>query len=369
MNRDSYITFPHPTAFSGISLLKASYPPISQRTIDSFLETVDSYTRQREAKKPHYNPYYVRTPRNLLQLDLLDKQALATANAGIRYWLVCIDTFTRKVWVRPLRRKTTEFVTNAFRSILREIDHANVPVKRVLSDRGTEFVSAMFRRLLEESGIEQDHPTEHAHHVERVQRTLQSLIGKYCTQFETMSYSGIMQLAVKSYNNRRHRMIGMSPNKAEQVENQDKVRVALEKYWQKFEWRGRKGKKVRKKKPKPKFKVGDLVRARIKRRAFQNRSFLPTFSTEIYRVRSVEDHLPSPMYTIESLLDVPRREKFYQSQLQRVNLATFKIAKKYPRTRRINPDSGQEEMLVSWQGLPRTYDSFIPVIDIGLPRH
>ena len=54
----------------------------------------------------------------LWQMDLADMQAIATDNDGYRYLLVCIDVFSKFVWVIPLKTKTGPALVTAFKKIL-----------------------------------------------------------------------------------------------------------------------------------------------------------------------------------------------------------------------------------------------------------
>lgn len=352
MNRLYYTRFPHASAFSGINQLQHIYPNLAKNRIEHDLSTVDAYTRHREPKKPKYNPIYVREKRELLQADLLDKQKLATRNRGVRYYLVVIDTFTRKIWVRPLKNKKGDTVATAFEAVLNEMERGG-DVQRLLTDRGTEFTGREFQAVLNRWDIKHSLPIRHAPHVERVQRTIQSLTGKYCTQYETMRFEHIMQLIVASYNKRYHRMIRMSPDSAELPENYEKVRYAMSLYYQKFE---------KNKKRRQKFVVGDQVRKVLLRKNKNPffRSFHETFGIEIFRVAEVLKHMPSVMYRLETLDGHPVQRRYYQEELQHVRLAPFKIKKVYRDRTRRNIATGQEEILVGWQGLPASRNSYIP---------
>jgi len=115
----NYLTPGHPTYLAGISQLRQFYPDVSIADIKSFLSNIDAYTIHREAKKPaKYNPIYVKKRNELWQADLADVTRLSSANHGVRYLLTVIDTFSRRAWAEPLKRKEAESVWEAFRRIL-----------------------------------------------------------------------------------------------------------------------------------------------------------------------------------------------------------------------------------------------------------
>lgn len=371
MDVRSYTTLPHPTAFSGVNQLQHYYG-IGAENLRDRLTAVDSYTRNREVKKPVYNPIFARQPRRLLQADLLDKQRLKRRNAGIAYWLVVIDTFTRFVWIRPLRTKVSQAVADAFRSILDEMSDSH-KVKLLLTDQGGEFTAPPFRQVLRNANIKLIHPLFHAPHVERINRTLQSIIGKYLTEYATARFVDIVDAAVESYNSRRHRIIKMTPVQAERPENQDKVREALEEYYRKIIYKRLDNKRSAatqsrslQRSRKIKFAVGDLVRKVIKRSKFF-RAFHPTFEPTVYRVSNVHTNLPTTLYSLKHLANgVELPKKYYPRELQKVSdLSSFKITQVHENTRRRNRTTGQEEVRVSFEGLPRRYDKFVPVDSIA----
>lgn len=361
-----YTTLPHPTAFAGLNQLRRFYPRLSYRKLADALTTVHSYTRNREVKKPVYNPLFVRQPRRLLQADLLDKSKMKTRNAYIPYWLVVIDTFTRYVWMRPLKSKTTERTADAFQSILDEMTDSD-RVRLLLTDQGTEFTGSAFQRLLRRRGIKHVTPLFHAPHVERFNRTIQNIIGKYLIEYSTARFVDIADMAVQSYNSRRHRAIKMSPLEAEKKENQDRVRLANEMYYRDKIYKGWDNKKRKIKRARRnvvKFKKNELVRKVVKRSKFF-RSFHPTFAEEVFKIADVHTNLPTTLYTLQDMNGRRLKKKFYPRELQRVSdLSSFKIAHIYENTRRRNPNTGEEEVKVSFEGLPSRYKTFVSVDSI-----
>lgn len=370
----NYTTLPHPTAFAGLNLL-SNYYGLGGARLGKQLSAINSYTRNREVKKPKYNPIFVRQPRRLLQADLLDKRQLKRRNAMVAYWLIVIDTFTRFAWIRPLRNKYSETVAAAFQSILDEMSDSE-DVRLLLTDKGGEFTAPPFKRMLRQNGdIKLIHPNFHAPHVERLNRTLQSIIGKYLTEYSTARFVDVMADAIASYNNRRHSVIKMSPNNAERRENQDKVRAALEEYYRKKIYRGldntssRANKGLKRARKKHKFALGDLVRKVIKRSKFF-RAFHPTFEQTVYQIGEIHDNLPTTLYSLIDLEDGGVLiKKFYPSELQLVSdLSSFKISHVYEDTRRRNPETGEEEVKVNFVGLPRRYARFVPANTIEQRR-
>ena len=99
---------------------------------------------------------------------------MAKQNDGIKYLLVVIDVFSKYLWVRPLKNKTTmaHSLVEAFKSIL----SGKRKTEKLRTDKGTEFINAPFQQYLKKKGIEfhtaNNEPK--AAVVERVNRTLKS---------------------------------------------------------------------------------------------------------------------------------------------------------------------------------------------------
>ena len=127
-----YDTPGEPLYMSGISKIKDYYQKhLSIDEIRQFLARSRTYTTHYQFKRPKFNPYYVRQLRQQFQLDLTEVSKISEYNDGVNYLLLCIDVFSRKLWVQPLRRKTANEVLSKFQSILEE---SGTPVS-INSDR------------------------------------------------------------------------------------------------------------------------------------------------------------------------------------------------------------------------------------------
>ncbi len=99
-----------------------------------------------------------------------------TENKNYAYILTCIDIFSKYAWVRPVKRKTAEYVLQAFESIFTSSDR--VPNK-LQTDKGKEFLNRPVQTLLKHYEIHHlttENETKAAV-VERFNRTLKSKCG------------------------------------------------------------------------------------------------------------------------------------------------------------------------------------------------
>jgi len=228
----SYINPGHPAAFSGITNLKRE---LGSGLINRALEQINSYTIKREAKKPkNYNPYFVWDKRKHIQIDLIDYAApklkpISSINK-FKYLFCAIDGFTRYAWVIPMADKKDTTCVATFNRLLEQMGEKP---KRVISDRGSEFTSAKFTANLKRHNIRPIYANFKAGIVERFQRSLQSMISKYQSHYNTRKFSDVLPKLLSSYNKRFHRIIGMSPSKAELPQNTLIVRKKLKAYYDK----------------------------------------------------------------------------------------------------------------------------------------
>jgi len=353
--RRSYITQGHPISFSALNNIRRYYYPfLSVEDIENVLSEIESFTLHKEFHKHPRNPSYSHYPRYQFQMDLLDVQALAPFNNDVRYLLVCIDTYTRYAFVRPLHSKEKGVVLDAFKSILQE---ARTKPRMVVVDRGTEFQNDLFVKYLHDNGIRLFMPDTsiHAAYIERFNRTFQQILYKYMTENETRRYISrtnpttgqeelLLPLFIESYNNRYHRMIGTTPHTAETLpESHIGISNRMSKYYESI-----KPEKVR-------FSVGDTVRIqRIKgkfRRGYNERA-----RQEIFKIHRIKTNMKRPLI---ELTDYSGNElikgRFYQSELVKVGGNIFRV-EKVLKKRKLR---GREQLFVKWKGFNDTYNSWI----------
>ena len=339
----------HPIAYSGINKIYNYFgKTIPLKTIREKLKDSYSYTIHKETKKSQRNPYYIYYKRQQFQIDLIDIQALATSNDGVKYLLTCIDVFTKKAFVRACKNKTAPEVLKQFKSIINE---AGKKPRTLLSDKGSEIKNKIFNKYCRENGIKQIFPENemHAAVVERFNKTFQVLLYKYLSQNNTLRYIDYLQDLVKSYNKRYHRTIKMSPNEGELSKNHPKIFMELNDRIM----------ALRRKKRKPKYKIGDEVRIKPNRFKFR-RAYDKQFLEEIFIITNIKDNMEVIMYEIKDLLDEPIIGAFYEDELSAVNdPKVYKIDKVIKR-KKIN---GEMQYLVSWIGYGPKFNQWIPEAD------
>ena len=191
-------------------------------------------------------------------------------------------------------------------------------------------------KFCNEKDILMKHPYTlgHAPHVERVGLTLQNLIYKYICANMSYRFIDKLQLLVKTYNSRKHRSTGLTPNEGELPENHMHIREMHEQYYSKIS----PTKHIR-------FKAGDLVRiARLETKF--GRGYDKKTPEEIFRVSKVIKKFPRVLYQITSL---DKSEEiigsFYQEQLTKVSEPDSYIIEKV-----LKENKRTGKLLVKWLG-------------------
>jgi len=276
------IAFSHPR-----TVYEAYNKEVPFARIKKILSQIRSSTLHKEFHESKRNISYARYKRYQFQLDLCFMMDLGRYNGGFKYLLTVIDCFTRYAFVRPLKNKKGEGVLDAFKDVL--IEAIQKP-KTIVCDKGTEFTNKNFLDFCNSQNIRVILPqtNTHAAYVERFNRTIQVIIRKFCTQNNTKRYLDNLQDLVKTYNFRKHRMIGVSPYEAE---NNPDVQVMINNLITEREGKYKKAKLD--------LQVGDLVRISKSKDKF-SRGYNQQSIKEIFKITSIDTSKHVPLYYLKS---------------------------------------------------------------------
>ena len=280
---------------------------ISKNNIEKWLLRQESYSLQRGIKRRFKrNKIMVTGIDDQWSMDLMDMGKYAEYNEGCSYILVVIDTFSKYLWLRPLKDKKGISVKNALYDIIAGGRKPN----RIRSDKGQEFRARIVQSLLKENGIQQlfaQNETK-ASISERVIKTIKSRIARYMTHNRTYVYLNQLQSFAKSYNETFHRTIQMAPT---DVNEQNETAVWWKMYWPK---------KQKKTVKKPfKFKVGDRVRLSHLRNPF-TREYDQKWTGEIFSIAQKIRRGGLVVYRIKDYDGDAIEGTFYQPELQKLDI-------------------------------------------------
>ena len=118
--------------------------------------------------------------------------------------------------METLTKRDNTNIIKAMKNVLKKL---NLEPEIVYSDLGSEFVSKPFAKLMKEEGIEHITTNLHASIVERVHRTIKTMLEKNKTANKVKTWESIMDDIVFNYNNTYHSSIGLEPS---EVNNENK---------------------------------------------------------------------------------------------------------------------------------------------------
>lgn len=298
-------------------------PDLSFKSVKERLSKQVAYTR-------HKKPKLTFPRRKVLSLriddtwaaDLIQADSLANFNSQYQYILTVVDLFSRKLWCRKLKHKSTTEMDAAMRSIIEE-NGGRSPYK-LWTDEGQEFLS--LKNLYEDMEIERystRSPIKSAY-AERMNRSIEDLLYKNMTARNTAKWIDLLDDVVKTLNNRVSTVLhGLTPNEAHQKENEEFLRGKFledyEKHKKKFAGQ------------KPKFSIGDTVRL-IKKRNLFSRGYEPAYEREFSVIKDVLLTYPVS-YKIEG-----KQRAYYSSEMVKATPVETPQEKNYfiERTRVVN---------------------------------
>ncbi len=322
---------------------RAVLPDITLKTVKLWLSGQDSFTLNRSVRRQFKRSRLISSGLfSQADIDLADVSNLAKSNDGVRFLLVAIDAFSRKLYVQPLQSKQSIDVVKAMK-VLWELD----PMPKLIrSDSGKEFLNARVSSFFKRHNIHSFTSSNDVkcHLVERVIRTLRSRIHRYITHTQQERYIDHLQHITRAYNNRIHTTIGIAPSK---VTRSNSKAV----WWTQFWPQGSS-------KPKPYlYEIGNHVRVSYLRTAFSSREADHRFSGEIFRVigRTRRDNIP--VYRLVDLADEPIKGTFYAQELTKVTPQDEWKVETVIRTRKRR--GYPKESLVKWLHYPDKFNSWI----------
>ena len=91
--------------------LKLRNKGITKKQINDFIKKQEtSQIYKKPIKVKNYFPIYAKHKNHIFQVDLMDVSNMSHSNKGVHFLLVCIDVFTRFLYVVAIRNKTKNTV-------------------------------------------------------------------------------------------------------------------------------------------------------------------------------------------------------------------------------------------------------------------
>ena len=254
-------------------------------------------TRRKKFNRRRIITYY---PSQIVQMDLMDLQQISGSNSNYKYVLLCIDCFSKKIWLRKLKTKTGAETSEAIKSIIIDMDW---PPQTVIFDEGLEFYNKNVNMLFSQYNIHSYsiRTSTKAGAAERAIRTIKSRIWKYFTEHHTKRWIDILEDTQDNYNNTYHRIIKRTPNEVTWKNRKAVFKTMFPKIDDRIKCKLREGNKVRVAIYKDIFKKG----------------YTQNWSAEIYTVYKVFQKAGVCWYKIKDASGTiyPKSKYFYDLNL------------------------------------------------------
>ena len=145
---------------------------------------------------------------------------------GVKYILSVIDVFSRKAMIYKHNSKTSE---NILKDIIEFCIYNGFP-KEFVSDNGPEFKNSKMNDFCIREGIRYIHGVPYNPHaqgtIERFHYTIKKYLAKEYinNNYKKLNFEEVRIKVIKFYNNKKHRIIGMSPNESSKITDLDEIK-------------------------------------------------------------------------------------------------------------------------------------------------
>ena len=268
---------------------------MTQKNIKIFINEIYSKPPKKNYITNKTDVYYID---DIWSLDILDlKDYGPKNNRGYRYVLVTIDNFSKFGWTIPLKNKNAQTIKDSFENIL--ISSKRKP-NLIETDRGKEFYNNIFQDFLNKNNIKlySRNSSYGAVFAERFNRTIRDLLKKIVFEQGNAKWIDPLPTITKQYDNKTHSSTKLTPTQASLKKNEGYVYKNL---------------LDKRKKVKPKYEIGDLVRTADLKRTF-SKGDTTNWSYKLYKITEIiNDAIPS--YRLDNL-----PERYNQSLLKKTDL-------------------------------------------------
>ena len=279
---------------------------MTQKNIKIFINEIYSKPPKKYYPTNKTDVYHID---DIWSLDILDlKDYGSENNRGYRYVLVAIDNFSKFGWTISLKNKNAQTIKDSFESIL---TNSKRKPNLIETDRGKEFYNKIFQEFLNKNNIKlySRITSLGAVFAERFNRTIRELLKKIVFEQGDGNWIDILQTITKQYNNKVHSSTKLSPKDASLKKNEGLVYKNL---------------LDKRKKVKPKYEIGDLVRTADLKKRF-SKGDTTNWSYKLYKITEIiNDTIPT--YHIDNL-----PERYNESLLKKTELTlkqTYNVMKK-----------------------------------------
>jgi len=287
------------------------------------------------------------------QADLAIFDAIADKNDGYKYLLVCIDLFSRKLFVAPTKSKSSSDMIDAFEHIFKQ--SKGILPNILHTDRGVEFQAKAMREYFYKKDIDKRvvyNPDVHAAVVERANRTIKERLYRYFSEHNTTRWLEAIKRIVAGINASTTRATGQTPDSVT-FKNAPKLRKKLYKLERERLENIPDSRRI--------LKIGQIVRVAKKQGKFDKPSSFPNYTDQLFRVKLLSGTKPI-VYKLENLRAEELPGTFYREQL--VETSHDKTTHRIAEIIKTRIRGGRKQHLVRWVGYDSRFNSYIDDQDI-----
>ena len=267
--------------------------------------------------------------------DLVDMVKYSRVNRGYKYIFLNIDIFSKYAWSFPLKTKTIKEIKYCFQKIFKERKPSYI-----WSNQELAFFSKEMLQFFKDNNAKIYYTHSHlkAVIIERFNKSLGELMMKSFVKNDNTVWYNILPELIKTYNNRYHSTIKMKPKNVNKS-NEKHIKNTVYNYDMTNK--------------KPKFKVNDLYRISLRRRALFDK---PTgnikWSEQLYKIYKI--NVSSVItYQLKDMNDEIINGQFYEKELQSTkNTIGEHIIEKILKT-------NKNKIYVRWRGYDSSFNSWI----------
>ena len=269
---------------------------MTQKNIKIFINEIYSRGPKKNYATNKTDVYHID---DIWSLDILDLKDYGPGNnRNHRYVLVIIDNFSKYGWTVPLKNENAQTIKDSFENIL---INSQIKPNLIESDRGKEFYNNVFQDFLNKNNVK--HYSRNSSYgavfAERFNRTNRDLLKKIVFERGDANWIDILPKITKQYNTRLHSSTKLTPIQASLKKNEGYVYKNL---------------LDKRKKLKPKYEIGNLVRTADIKKMF-SQSDTSNWSYKVYKITEIiKDTIPA--YKINNL-----PERYNESLLKKTELS------------------------------------------------
>ena len=276
-----YKEYNYPSSNKLYKIMKSEGQKVTLKEIKDFINNQTEKELYKKPTKTKGEGHIVAfQPNEFWQMDIFDMSQYYRKNKNYKYILCCIDVFTRKAFIYPMKNKNIESTTEALQEIIKK----NGTPRYILSDNDKSFLGNQFQNLIDKYEIAHNTNILNDHKalgiVDRMALTLKTILNQMFIKNKNTNWIDHIDDVIRKYNNTPHNsLLDYKPNEVEKKEEEKNEIEELNII------KNEKNREIRKKKSL--FNVGEPVRIKIDK-TFK-RGYEPNFSDKLYYIKNIDN--------------------------------------------------------------------------------